>query len=207
MRAFNKHFFLGLLVGVALTLASVNIGAVYVARKSLMEESGGIRKALGSLIRGDRTSPQGSKPLVAGFYGYAPENWTLRSLDGREAKLGEFRDKVLFLNFWATWCGPCIGEMPGIEALAESLKAEEVAFLLVTDEDEQTVQKFLAKRPARAPIYFRSPRLPDVFQAPGIPATFIVGRTGAVLFRQFGAADWGSEAARNFVLDIVRAKK
>ena len=79
-------------------------------------------------------------------------DWTVRTLDGVEVPMEEFRGKVIFLNQWATWCMPCVMEMPSIDKLYSSIDPQEVAFVLVTDEDAEEVRDFLDGKewPARA---------------------------------------------------------
>ena len=68
--------------------------------------------------------------------------WKLQSLDGVETSFSAFEGKVLFVNLWATWCGPCVTEMPSIQRLYERFPREEVAFLLVSDEPPDVVGEF-----------------------------------------------------------------
>ena len=65
------------------------------------------------------------------------------TVDGKEITLNEYSDDVLFLNFWATWCGPCRAEMPSIAALQDKLGREGLRVLAVTDEDFSTVESYL----------------------------------------------------------------
>jgi len=65
------------------------------------------------------------------------------TVDGKETTLDEYSDDVLFLNFWATWCGPCRAEMPSIAALQDKLGREGLRVLAVTDEDFSTVESYL----------------------------------------------------------------
>ena len=66
-------------------------------------------------------------------------NQRLQRLDGSEVSLSEFQHKILFVNYWATWCAPCVEEMPSIESLAERFLDADVAFLLISEEPADTV--------------------------------------------------------------------
>ncbi len=131
-------------------------------------------------------------------HGQADYDWTLKTLDGRDLPLADFRGQPLFINVWATWCGPCRDEMPDIQALHDSLPADNVAFLLVSEEDAADVRAYVDENEFTFPVYL-SARLPDVFESRGIPATFIVDPAGNVVFRRVGAAAWNSDACRNFL--------
>ena len=130
--------------------------------------------------------------------------WSLMTLEGAVVPLSQFDGKVVFLNFWSTYCQPCIAEMPNIENLYDSLKEDEVVFLLASHQKEETVQKFMEKNPHSFPVYVYDPEaLPDVFTLQGIPTTFILDRQGMVVFKYRGAAKWDDESCISFVRDLL----
>jgi thiol-disulfide isomerase/thioredoxin len=144
--------------------------------------------------------PDPAKPRVLG---QADAEWRVRGLDGATYRFSDFNDRVVFVNVWATWCAPCIEEMPTIGRLYEALGEERVAFLIVSEEDQETVRQFVERRKYPFPVYVKDSRLPRVFDSAGIPATFIVDRSGRVVFRHFGAADWSSVEAQHFLLALA----
>ncbi len=209
MRYLNKFFFVGLLAGIALTLAIIDAGGYYFQRRRLSDLMVN-RKALGigrfkfSYAKSSERFPHPWFPSVGqrvGLNSYAI--WSLRALDGHRVMLRDFRGKVVFLTFWATWCGPCVGEMPGIQALADSLKNEPVAFLMITDEDEITVRNFIGKMPFRVPVYLGEGDVPPEFDTWGIPRTYILNREGAIVFQHVGGANWDDDSARNFIHSLL----
>ncbi len=135
------------------------------------------------------------------IYGQAEYDWSVRSLDGTQTALADFKGKVVFLNLWATSCLPCVAEMPSIQTLYNALKADDVAFLLITDEDAQTVEQFLRDRQLDLPVYIYE-ELPDVFRPRGIPLTFIINCDGSIIYRHAGPADWAGEAPRAFIRSL-----
>ena len=86
-------------------------------------------------------------------FGAASYNWAIRKLDGEEISFSQFRGKPVFLNVWATWCGPCVQEMPEIQALYESLKDSETAFVLLSEEELDEVKPFVREQGLDVPIY------------------------------------------------------
>ncbi|NJL15434.1 MAG: TlpA family protein disulfide reductase [Microscillaceae bacterium] len=71
----------------------------------------------------------------------------LQDTAGNLFSLGEFKNKVVFLNFWATWCPPCVAEMPGIQAAYEQTHSEKVAFVMISlDENPARAEKYLQKK-------------------------------------------------------------
>jgi thiol-disulfide isomerase/thioredoxin len=144
-------------------------------------------------------------PSHAYIRGQADYDWTLESLDGNKVAFSEFENKVVFLNFWATWCPPCTVELPSIRRLYESFKNNgEVAFVVATYEDEKIVQKFISSHKLRLPVYLHKRNLPTVFESKrGIPITFIIDRNGGIVYEQVGAAKWDDEAVVSFLRSLL----
>jgi thiol-disulfide isomerase/thioredoxin len=128
----------------------------------------------------------------------ADYGWQFNALDGRAISFSDFQDQVVFVNVWATWCGPCRAEMPAIQRLHDAVRADGIALVLVSDEDAATVQQFVGKGGYTFPVYL-SQTLPDVFDTDTIPASFVVSRDGRVVLRHRGAAAWDSAACQSFL--------
>jgi thiol-disulfide isomerase/thioredoxin len=116
-----------------------------------------------------------------------PLRFTLTRLDGSPIKLDEQRGKVIVMNFWATWCGPCLTEMPLFEkAIAKYKDDKDVFFLAITtDEDRDLVAPFLKQYKFNLPVAYAD-YLNDHFGVSSIPTTIILDRKGEVSFRQAG---------------------
>ena len=193
MRFLNRYFFLGLGVGVVLTVgAIIGVGAIIVFKYMPSAED------LEAMLPPPELPDHEQLPI----YGQAEYDWTLRSLDGTQTTLADFKGKVVFLNLWATWCLPCVAEMPSIQTLYKAVKADDVAFLFLTNEDATTVELFLRDRQLDLPIYIYD-ELPDVFRPPGVPTTYIINRDGLIIYKQFGAADWVGEAPQAFIRSLM----
>jgi thiol-disulfide isomerase/thioredoxin len=126
-------------------------------------------------------------------------------LEGRPIAFSEFAGEVLVLNFWATWCAPCIREMPGLERLRDATADLDVRFACVTGEAADTVRTSLEKRSWSLPVYVLDGEAPECFRTRGIPATFILDRTGLVALRHVGAAAWDDEKVVTFVRGLAAA--
>jgi thiol-disulfide isomerase/thioredoxin len=198
MRFFNKYFFIGAASGVALTLLGealligLAVFSVYTQWKNLRFDPGRVEASL-------------PPPEFPGYDPRAPVYeqpgfpWAVRTLTGTEVALAQLKGKVVFLNFWATWCGPCVREMPSIERLHHSLQGEEVAFLLVSNEDKDTVRQFLEAKRFDLPVYLQTGEAPEVFMSQSIPATYILDRNGVLVFKHIGSANWDDESCRRFI--------
>jgi thiol-disulfide isomerase/thioredoxin len=118
-------------------------------------------------------------------------NWTLRDLDGNEVKFDRFQGKALFVNIWATWCPPCVAEMPSIARLAsvEELKGKVEFVCIATDETINAVRSFLRGKNWPMTI-LHATALPPVFLTSGIPATFLIAPDGRLAYMREGSAEW-----------------
>jgi len=128
--------------------------------------------------------------------------WQFKTLDGQQINLASFQDKVIFLNFWATWCPPCVAEMPSIQKLYDDYK-DKAAFLLVTNEDAQTVNRFMQKKGLDMPIYLNEYQPPEALSTSTIPTTYILSKNGDIVMEKEGAARWNSDKVRNLLNELV----
>jgi thiol-disulfide isomerase/thioredoxin len=122
----------------------------------------------------------------------AAYDWSLSDLDDRPVEFSSFKGKALFLNVWATWCGPCVREMPSIAELARDprLRGKNLEFVCVsTDDSSQVVRQFLKER--NWPMTFlRAEQLPRVFRSDAIPTTFLITPDGRIVASEVGGFDW-----------------
>jgi len=132
--------------------------------------------------------------------------WSLRDLNGGEVDFADFKGKTLFVNVWATWCPPCIAEMPSIARLAATPGlSEQVAFLCIaTDESLDDVSRFVTGKGWPMTI-LHAQALPAAFLTDGIPATFLVSPDGRVAYERIGAAEWDSPEVVKKLRDLAGA--
>jgi thiol-disulfide isomerase/thioredoxin len=124
-----------------------------------------------------------------------PANWNfkLKDLDGKEVELASFKDenKVVLLNFWATWCGPCKAEIPGFIELQEKYKDKLTIIGYSVDDTAELAKKYAAQYKMNYPIVLGEGR-EDVQDAYGpiwgIPASFIISKDGRVCRKHMGIA-------------------
>lgn len=128
--------------------------------------------------------------------------WIIRDENGKIVPFDSFRDKVVFLNFWATWCPPCIAELPEIESLYKKF-GEEVVFLLVTNEDPGKVNDFLLKHDYDLPVFYSVAAPPAIFSGRAIPTTYIIAGDGRIVTKKTGAANWDSRITAKIFKDLL----
>ena len=122
-------------------------------------------------------------------------NWVLRDAQGKTVNLKDYRGKKIIINFWATWCPPCIAEMPSMQALYDDF-GEETVFLFVTSDDKGSIEKFMAKHKYSLPIYEPLSVRPEVLSGNSLPTTFFIDEAGTILIHKIGSADWNSQKVR-----------
>jgi cytochrome c biogenesis protein CcmG, thiol:disulfide interchange protein DsbE len=119
----------------------------------------------------------------------------LPSLSGGEVDLAAQRGKVVVLNFWATWCPPCVAELPSLERLHRALSADGLSVVTVsTDEDEAALRQFVSQRGLTIPV-LKDPGgrvAAGEYRTTGYPETFVLDREGRILKHVVGPAEWDS---------------
>lgn len=109
----------------------------------------------------------------------------LKNLQDKTVKLSDYKGKVVLLNFWATWCPPCIKEMPMFQKLYKRHKDKGFVIVGVSmDKNKKIAQKFIQKKGITYPILMGGPQLGAKYKVRGLPTSFIIGRQGHLL-RQF----------------------
>jgi thiol-disulfide isomerase/thioredoxin len=129
-------------------------------------------------------------------------NWVLYDLQGNKTFFEALNDKPVFVNIWATWCPPCIAELPSIQELYEDY-GDKVSFILITNEDIDKVKKFAADHQYNELPFYLSSTIPPNFSTNSIPATFIISRDGRVVVRKKGAARWNSGTSRDLLDKLI----
>ena len=124
-----------------------------------------------------------------------------QDLEGNEFSLRNFENKVLFINYWATWCNPCLAEMPSMAELYNQYKENDnVVFLYLSKEDTDTIIDYIPKDDSlgQLPIY-KVVTDDDLFSTRGIPTTFIVNRNGEIVIKDVGSAVWNDQSVVDYL--------
>ena len=132
----------------------------------------------------------------------ADYNLKLIDKDGKTRSLEEFKGKVIFLNFWATWCPPCVAEMPSIDKLHEEM-GDDVAFVMLSfDDDFEKAKAFDKRKGYDLPIYAPASNLPAMFQSSALPTTYIIDAEGNLAFTHKGMADYNDPEFKEFLNNL-----
>ncbi|MFN2455676.1 MAG: peroxiredoxin family protein [Pyrinomonadaceae bacterium] len=188
IKIFNKHFFLGVGAGILLTILLIIGAGLLLAKMFYTAEN--LQSSIGA-------PPFPSNDPV-------DYDWTVKSLDGRDVSIADLRGKVVVLNFWATWCLPCIAEMPSLQRLYEKTKDEGVMIVCISPEESETVARFVKEKGYTFPVYTLSGDPPAVFKSEIVPTTFILSSDGKVAFKHAGAAKWDDEKSVDFLRSLLK---
>ena len=129
----------------------------------------------------------------------------LRDVEGRLHRLGDYRGKVVLVNFWATWCEPCREEMPSMNRLRASLAGQPFEVLAVNlAESEARIRRFMEQVPLDFPVLMdRDGATARAWQARVLPISFVVGPDGRIRYSVVGEIDWTHERVRKAIVALM----
>lgn len=130
-------------------------------------------------------------------------NWQFYDMQGNTVSLAAINDKPIFLNFWATWCPPCIGELPGIADLYADYK-DKIHFVLVSNEHPDKIYSFAGKHGYENLPFYIHTNTPSDFASESIPATFLISKDGKVVISKKGAARWNSDKMKKIIDGLLQ---
>ncbi|HEB82717.1 MAG TPA: TlpA family protein disulfide reductase [Gammaproteobacteria bacterium] len=123
----------------------------------------------------------------------APD-FTLKNMDEEDVRLSDFRGKVILLNFWATWCPPCVREMPSMERLQKAVDTKAFKVLAVNQmEDEDQVFAFtgsLPEDPTFEIVFDKKSEVARAYNVRGLPTTYLLDKKGVVRYRAVGGREF-----------------
>ena len=128
-----------------------------------------------------------------------------RSASGAQIDIADSKGKVIFLNFWAAWCPPCLAEMPSINNLAEHFKNEEgIIFLMANVDGElKSSEAFFKKNSLHLPAFIPAGIIPkEIFQG-SLPTTIIINKDGEIVYQHEGIADYSSTETKDLIKRLL----
>lgn len=121
-----------------------------------------------------------------------------------DANLADFRGEVVFLNFWGSWCPPCVAEMPSIQKLYEA-KGNQIKIVLITMNDRpEKFVPFLQENKYTMPVYEANSLIPKVLIPKSFPTTYLIDKKGEVVLKEIKSADWNSQEVHNLIDKLLK---
>ena len=187
----RKWIMVGVISLVAVFLISVYLYTLSVKMKKVEEEK---YRGFFSSLGVQKISP----PVKA-------KDFTLGNLEGSLVSLKDFQGKVVFLNFWATWCPPCRAEMPAMEKLWQKFKEEDFVILAVDlGEGKEKVSFFMKENGLTFPVLLDSRGgAANTYGIRAIPTTYLLDPEGRILGKALGARNWASQDAFKLIEQLL----
>jgi len=146
------------------------------------------------------------KPTISEKTRAADYDFQLVNVGGRTVNFSEFEGKTVFMNLWATWCPPCIAEMPDINSLYAEV-GDDVSFVMLSlDKDPQKALAFVERKGFDFPVYFLRTELPATYQTDLIPSTYVLSPDGEIVAEHHGLAKYNTEKFRLFLLGLGKSQ-
>ena len=158
-----------------------------------------------ALIKNNSTP--NSAPTSGLEEGLAAPDFTFPGIDGTEVSLSDFKGKVVLVNIWATWCKPCVDEMPSMEKLYRKFKGQNFEILAVSIDEagRDTVAPFMNKYKLTFPALIDSKgTIKSLYGATGVPESFIVDKNGILVNKIVGATNWATPEAFRFFQELIQ---
>ena len=131
-------------------------------------------------------------------------NIKLIDAEGQLVNMQQFRDKVLFINVWATWCPPCLAEMPNIDQLYRDLEGDDVVFIMLSvDQDFSKAVNHVSEKGFRFPVYQIGEGWPASLNSSTIPTTYVIDRMGTLVLEHRGMAKYNTKEFKAFLQELM----
>ena len=129
-------------------------------------------------------------------------DWQLVDAMGNTFNFESVKGKVVLVNFWATWCPPCVAEMPSLQGLYNDYN-EKVVFMFVAQDKVEKVTAFIVKKGYTLPVYYSKTEAPSVLTSKTIPTTYVINKAGKIIIAETGVADWNSDKTRKMLDELL----
>jgi thiol-disulfide isomerase/thioredoxin len=135
-------------------------------------------------------------------------DFKIEDLEGNTVDVNELKGKIIFLNIWATWCGPCRVEMPSIQKLYEKVDHDKIVFIMLSidrKDPKNKVTSFLQDKNYTFPVYLPSGELTSQLeQVSSIPTTFVIEPNGKIATKEVGVANYDTEKFQRFIEGLAK---
>jgi len=131
-------------------------------------------------------------------------NFVLRDVDGNQLNVNSLKGKTIFINIWATWCAPCVAEMPSINKLYNKVDSEDIVFLMISEDNSiEKAHNWAKKKDFDFKVY-SAPNLPNQFRTGYVPSTFVINPEGELVLTKTGIANYDTRKFEKFLLGLAQ---
>ncbi|MFT7057360.1 MAG: thiol-disulfide isomerase/thioredoxin [Roseivirga sp.] len=134
-------------------------------------------------------------------YAEADYNFQLVDSEGAQLDVRALKGKTIFINMWATWCAPCVAEMPSINALYNKIEnKEEIVFLMISyDKEMRSARGWVKRKGFDFPVYQLTSVLPNMYETGVVPSTFVISPKGKIVLSKTGMANYDTRRFLKFL--------
>lgn len=129
-------------------------------------------------------------------------SWNLRALNASNVNLEDAKNEVIVINLWATWCPPCVAEMPSFQALYDDY-GNRVAFYFVSNEKSEILNRFMDRHNYTMPIFQALEAAPTQLNSNALPTTYVIAKNSEIVIKKTGVADWNSRKMRSLLDKLI----
>ncbi len=136
----------------------------------------------------------------------AAPDFTLLDIDGKRYRLSDYKGRVVIVSFWASWCPPCVYEMPAMNRAWHKTRRDELMILAVNmGEDEDAIFNFTGKYPVDFPLLLdKKAEIMKQWKVTVLPTTFVVGADGKIHYKAIGGRDWDADSVIKLLLQLKK---
>lgn len=151
-----------------------------------------------------KTGVMNASELDESSYQLADMNFKVTDRDGKVIDVNTLKGKTVFINVWATWCAPCVAEMPSINKLKKKLaEYPDIHFLMLSEDKKmETSVKWIDKKGFDLPIHKIVGRLPEMYETGYVPSTFVISPKGEIVVRHTGMANYNTKRFRKLLIKL-----
>lgn len=129
-------------------------------------------------------------------------DWELQDRQSKRLNLNKSEGKVIFINIWASWCPPCVAEMPSLQELYNDYQ-NKVEFYFIARDSQAKIEGFMAKHGYDFPVYYELSKAPLSLQTNSLPTTYVIDQSGFLVVNETGAAKWNSDTTRGMIDQLI----
>jgi thiol-disulfide isomerase/thioredoxin len=130
-------------------------------------------------------------------------DWVILDLDGKQHNMSSAHGKIIVVNLWATWCPPCVAEMPSLQKLYDKY-GDQVSFYFVSNEKVELLNRFLSVKGYSFPVYIPGSDYPKEFDSNSLPTTYVIDQSGKIIMEEVGAHDWFSANFQERIDELLK---
>lgn len=151
-----------------------------------------------------KTGVMNASQLDESSYQLADLDFQVTDREGKIIDVKTLKGKTVFINIWATWCAPCVAEMPSINKLKKKLADyPDIHFLMISEDKKmETAIKWVDKKGFDLPIHKTVGRLPEVYETGYVPSTFVISPNGEIVVRHTGMANYNTRRFRKLLIEL-----